>query len=833
MHHQPLPTRMTRASLTLAVRLALFGLVAGTGLPVTALVYAAQTSAVQERDFAIAPGLLEQALAQFASTADISVSFEPALTRNRQSPGVSGLHDVDQALQRLLAGSGVQAVRLPGGGYALTASVDVQGAVELGATSIQSQGLGDVTEQSGSYTTGTVSIGKGRQSIKDMPQTVSVISRQRLEDQKLTTLGDALAQTTGISRYEGSMVASRYLSRGFEITNFRVDGGPSVADTQWKNLDTAIYDHIEVLRGADGLFAGQGEPGGTVNLVRKRPTAQAQASITTSASRWDAYRTELDASGPLAFDGKLRGRAVVVIENKDSFIDYANSSRDLFYGVLEGDLGDSTTLFGGYTHDRTHSSDQAYGLPRYSTGEDLKLSRSTYLAGAHDYSDRTEDTWFMNLTQQLGERWTLDINGVYTKLHSTRDYYNFAGAIDPQTGSGSFAEWGGQDGYTHEKAVDIAFKGSFELLGLQHDLITGWSWHDYVTSSPLYGATSVVIDDIFNFKPRDYSSQKASQYLQANTWLHKHTDGGYVSLRMQLAEPLHWIVGGSLTNYRYDWEYASADGSTSPTRYSDRRVFVPYTGLSYDLTPEWTAYGSISEIYKSQANRLTGPLPGSGSLDPVTGRNHEIGLKGSLFNGRLNTYVALYYIKRENEAVRDRTYGSYTDASGASCCYVGDGEAISKGIDFEVSGEVLDRLQATLGYTYNHIDKSQTSLDYTSLTPKHLAKLFATYQMSGDWSRLKVGGGVTAQSATYVTGSAAVRDASGRLTDTYQDFDFSQAGYTLWSAFADYQIDSRWSVGVNLENLFDKTYYSTVGYSDYANFYGEPRRYTVTLRGKF
>lgn len=93
-------------------------------------------------------------------------------------------------------------------------------------------------------------------------------------------------------------------------------------------------------------------------------------------------------------------------------------------------------------------------------------------------------------------------------------------------------------------------------------------------------------------------------------------------------------------------------------------------------------------------------------------------MKGSLWDGRLNTYLAVYYVKREGEAVRDPSSGSSSNPqTGASCCYLREGEVTSKGIDVEISGEVLERLQATFGYTYNHIEKNASSLDYTSLTP--------------------------------------------------------------------------------------------------------------------
>ncbi|MFF7706666.1 TonB-dependent siderophore receptor [Pseudomonas sp. NPDC007930] len=769
-------------------------------------------------------GPLANSLARFASEAGVVLSFDAASTQGKTAPALEGNYSVEAGFATLLAGSQLQVARQPSGVYLLLPALEGEGVIPLGVSQISGTGLGEVTEQTGSYTTGAVSVGKTRQSIKELPQTVSVITRQRLEDQQLTTVNQAMAQTTGISLFEGSMTSTRYLSRGFEITNFRIDGGASIANGVWKNTDTAIYDHIEVLRGADGLYAGAGEPGGTLNFVRKRPTLQPQASITTSAGRWDDYRTELDASGPLAFDGKLRGRAVVVSQNKQSFIDYAGSNHDLFYGVLEADLTDSTNLFVGLNHDRYRDSDQAYGLPRYSNGDDLKLPRSTFLAGANDYITQRDDTYFATLKQQLGEQWSLNVDTLYTRNRTLRDYYNFNGAVDPATGAGVSAEWGGQDAVSYEKSVDVSVRGNFEGWGLQHNLVAGWMWHNYQSTLPLYSGGTVTVPNIFSFSPADYPSLKGQAYQVADLSESRRSDGVYANLRLQLAEPLHWIIGASLTNYRYDYSNLAPDGSGSVSKYNDSDVLVPYTGLTYALTPEWTAYASVSEIYKSQADRLAGPAPSTRPLDPITGRNYEVGLKGSLWGGRVNTYAALYYVKREGDAVRDPAYPtSTTSATGASCCYLREGQVLSKGLDVEVSGELWPRVQATLGYTYNQIDKRSSALDYTSLTPKHLAKLYASYQLPGAWQALKVGGGATLQSASYVEGS----------TTEQATYSFSQAGYSLWNAFAHYDLDDHWGLALNIENLFDKHYYSTIGYSNYANFYGEPRRYVFSLSGRF
>ncbi|UFH49861.1 TonB-dependent siderophore receptor [Pseudomonas sp. KNUC1026] len=769
---------------------------------------------------------LAGALQAFGQQTGMEVLYSPQLLEGKRASAVSGSLEPADGLRQLLAGT---QLTYQVQGNTLVLMPAAQGdAVQLGVTSVSGQGLGVTTEGSGSYTTGAVTMGKTTQSIKEIPQTVSVISRQRIEDQKLTNLDQALTQTTGITRYQGSMTSSRYLSRGFEITNFRVDGSAAIGDSVWPDVDTAIYDHIELLRGADGLFAGNGEPGGTINLARKRPTYDNQLSITNSVSRWDHYRTEIDASGSLAFDGKLSGRAVVVSQSQNSFMDYVGSNRDLFYGVLQADLTDTTTLLAGITHDRSNSSDQAYGLPRYSNGDDLKLPRSTYLAGYKDRYTRTDDSYFLRLEQQLADDWKFSLDGVYTKQNVVRDFYNFNGSVDPATGSGVSASWGYQKYEPRERSFDATVTGSFDLFGLRHDVIAGWMWHDYKVVVPGYESASgdVVVPNIFLFNPRDYPSLRGSETLSSTGHTYRRSDGAYGSLRLQLAEPLHLILGGSLTNYNYSYLELDPAGVGDPTTYEDRNVFVPYAGLTYDLTPEWTAYTSVSEIYKSQADRLKGPVPGTSSLDPITGRNYEVGLKGELLDGKLNTYLTVYYTKREGQAVRDGGLTSSNPNDGASCCWLPNGEAVSKGIDFEVSGEVLPRLQATFGYTYNHM-ATRNAVAYSSLTPKHLAKLFASYQMPGAWAKLRVGAGVVAQTTSYVSGE--VVNSAG---DTV-DYKFNQSGYAIWSAFANYQIDKHWSAALNYENVFDKTYYSTVGESGYANFYGEPRNYTLSLTGKF
>ncbi len=213
------------------------------------------------------------------------------------------------------------------------------------------------TEGTRSYTTGSMSTSAGLPlSIRETPQSVSVITRQRIEDQGLNNLDDVVKAAPGVTLRRTGSDRREYLARGFRIDNLMYDGLPTTAGTftldTLSATDLAIYDRIEVVRGATGLMTGAGDPSATLNLVRKRPTATPQASVTTSAGSWDRYRTEIDVSNKLNDSGTLRGRAVAAYEDNDSFIDVRGTKRQTFYGILEGDLSDATTFTIGASKQR-------------------------------------------------------------------------------------------------------------------------------------------------------------------------------------------------------------------------------------------------------------------------------------------------------------------------------------------------------------------------------------------------------------------------------------------------------------------------------------------------
>ena len=253
----PLPLT-AKTAMARAVRLALFGLTLAS-LPALAL-QATPAHAQSQAAYEIAPGSLGNALTQFGVQAGVTISFDTQQTRNLTSEGLKGSYTVEEGLARLLANSGLAAQRQSNGGYVLVASTS-DGPLQLRATEVTTNQLGTVTEGSGSYTPGTIATAtKLVLTPRETPQSISVVTRQAMDDFSLKSLDDVMRHTPGITVAAYDSERTSYYSRGFAIRNFQYDGIPILQDAQYSSghtlTDTVIYDRVEILKGATGLLTG-------------------------------------------------------------------------------------------------------------------------------------------------------------------------------------------------------------------------------------------------------------------------------------------------------------------------------------------------------------------------------------------------------------------------------------------------------------------------------------------------------------------------------------------------------------------------------------------------
>ncbi|WP_437884566.1 TonB-dependent siderophore receptor [Pseudomonas sp. LRF_L74] len=797
---------------------------------------------IRNLTYDIPAGPLANQLNQFAAQAGIYLASDGSLTAGKSAPALRGSYGVEQALQRLLEASGLEAVRLDGNHFELRPAASQSGALQLSTTTVTGQGMGESTENSGSYTTDLTSVGsKTPTSIRQTPQAVSVVTDQVIQDRRMTDLADALKVTPGITVQNNNYRLSDFYSRGFKIENIQIDGAaPMALGTTAgsfysnKNYNMVEFDHVEVLRGSSSLFGGTGDPGGMINLVRKRPLDVYQMKIDLSAGSWDNYRSQFDVTGPMGFDGKLRGRLIAAYTNRQYFMDDRGTEQPTLYAVIEADILPSTRLTFGGRSEEYHETGSGTGLPRYSTGADLGLPRHTSLTESWAYSDGHSQEVFAKLDHEFNDDWKANVS--YTQTYDSgfvKSAFNF-GSVDSSTGTGP--AWSGNTNrwLSEQYLLDANVAGKFRFMGQEHELLFGADrqkitsrWRGTNQSLNTGGPIDVFDPDStqWNEPPtrkdffRDYDPNTQEQY------------GLYSTLRLHPLDQLHVIVGARAHRYKYHSTYRllanDVWGLQSEINTREATKIVPYGGVVYDLTSEWSAYASYSEIYKPQQNQLAGPLPGS-SLEPMTGKTYETGLKGELFDGAVNATIALYYTKREHQAVQDPNYPLTNILYGGNCCYVDNGEVVSKGLDLELTGEILPGWMVLSGYTYNNNRNRYNSAVLSSITPKHLFKFWSTYQLTGELHDFKVGGGVNIQSSNYVSGTATPLNGGASVP-----FDYTQAGYAIWNALAEYRIDDHWTLTYNLNNMFDKKYYSTVGSSASGNWYGEPRNHMLTLRGTF
>ena len=368
-----------------AVHAAALGLIIAGGSLTAAAPLAAEQGVQQKRAYQVPAGNLSSALSTFASQAGITLPIEPGLVEGLRSPGLNAATSVEGGLQQLLQGTGLQVSAQGNGLYLLTPQVS-DTALELGATSITGQGLTQTTENSGSYTTGAMQTAtKLPLSLRETPQSVSVVTRKRMDDKAMTTISDVVKSAPGLFlNNAGGAGRPTFSSRGFDVDNIMYDGFPTSFLTYLPSGDAnlAMYDRVEIVRGPNGLAQGAGSPAGAINLVRKRPTRQFQGTLTGSAGSWDDYTGTLDVGGPLNDSGTLRARTVVSRQDAKSFRDSVKSDNDLFYGVVDADLSENTTLtLGGYRQ-KSHTNYIWGGLPMARGGGHLGLPRDTFLG--HD-----------------------------------------------------------------------------------------------------------------------------------------------------------------------------------------------------------------------------------------------------------------------------------------------------------------------------------------------------------------------------------------------------------------------------------------------------------------
>jgi outer membrane receptor for ferric coprogen and ferric-rhodotorulic acid len=687
----------------------------------------------------------------------------------------------------------------------------------LPAVRVRASADSDKTEGSGSYAPASTGTATGlKLAPRDTPQSVSVVTRQQIDDQGMRNVADALISTTGVSVKAVDRGRNTLVVRGFEVNNFQFDGIPfATGNIGLEELSTAIYDRIEVVRGATGLLSGFGDPSAAVNLVRKRADSKTfTGSASVELGSWKHRAGTVDLSTPLNTDGSLRARVVGHAYSQDAFIDLEHSRGSVLFATMEADLTPDTRLTLGASDQRDKRRGVLwFPLPLwYSDGTRTDWPRNFTSATRWNRWDTSEQTAFARLEHTLPNRWTLRADASWRRQDEESKMLWFANEdqLDRDTGVGITAD-GPYHYHAQPRQLHLAFSasGPFEWFGRRHEaafgvlrsrLADGWNNRDLIGTLPPVG----------NFNAWDGSypePEMGPEYVASKGTTTQHAIYGVA--RFQVTDPLKLIAGARVASWKRNEEAAA--WTANPYTTEHKRVVTPYAGIVYDLTRSLSAYASYTTIYKPHTTERTA----DGSfLEPLDGKSYEVGLKGEFLDGRLQATTALFRTDQDNFPVQVGSVGNMP-------IYAGAQGTKSQGWEFEVVGQITQQWNVLAGWT-QYSAKDAQGVHVNAHHPRKQFKLTTQAALPAIASGLSVGGALRweDQPPKRQTNPVGVEEETG------------QPAYTLVDLSARYAIDRHWSLQLNVNNVFDKTYRTASAWWA-GSLYGEPRNVKLTAKYQF
>ena len=650
--------------------------------------------------------------------------------------------------------------------------------------------------------------------LKETPQTVNVITRQQLDDFALDNTRDVLRNTPGIIVSNQETERTSYLARGFEISNVLVDGvGIPLEGYNYNNdnPDSFLFDRIEVVKGANALNNGIGDPGATINMIRKRPTSDLQTAFNASYGSWNTQRYEVDVSSPLTQDGKVRGRVFGYQQTGDSYLDRYELEKNGIGAVVEADITDTTLLTAGYTETNHKPNGVNWGSnPLINTeGEQLSYSRNYNYSPSWTYWDSNIKSYFAELEQKLGGDWTAKLT--YDEKRTQRDskLLFLSGKPGANGTSGIFLYPGMYIDDNKEQQASLSFSGTYPLWGQRHEASLGYVWAKNRLDELGYAGSFVnpLTTDLASFTPEEPSWDMSK--TSGEMHIRQKNQSLYAATRLHLNDDLKLLLGAN---------YVQAESSGSSygkdTVYDEDKV-LPYAGLTYNFSPEYTGYLSYTSIFRPQTTKAD-----DGSINkPIEGESYEVGVKGSWLDDKLTATMAVFRTEQSNYPLRDSDGIPTLRTTQVS-------DLRSQGYEFGLAGQLTDHFNLSFGYTQFSLKDLINGGDARTFNPTQSFNLLTTYQVP-QLPKLKLGLGVQWQDQTYLD----VPEATANGVITQKAGIIEQDAYALVNLMASYELNEHMTLQANGNNLTNEKY--LFNFPNQQGFYGAPANYSVAVKFKY
>lgn len=766
---------------------------------------------------------LGQSLVELAEQAGVTIVAPDALVAGRAAPPVSGTLSPEDALRRLLAGSGLSTRVGEGGAIIVTAAPSDQpqsGPARLEPITVEAVLEGTLTD---SYAApDNFAATRTDTPTIDTPQSTQAITRQALEDAGATDVADAYDYLSGITREGnvGAIFGDAYLARGFVADNILINGNRSGRPT---TLDTANVERVEALRGPTATLFGRADPGGLVNVVTKQPLAepfyeaelQGGSGFFGDGSRYRDVRATVDTGGPIDEQGRLRYRFNAAAEYERSFRRDIDDKLFFVSPVVDFELDDKTVAnlelayqYREFVYDRgVPFIDGKPELPvDWYVGEDQAPNiDGHYLSGTF----RVDRELTNALTARLGVYSSYnDVDGPGVEVASVNETLATAQAnrfdfdisslvvtVQPELVA-EFAT--GPVGHTVLFGVDASY-GKFSsdiMVGAR-----GSAFNIFIPGFP------VDIPEIDLSQPGNIKSSGDTTAREL---------GIYVQDQIDLSEQWKLLAG-----LRWDAVWLDAEQEVVPFFPRDKRNFedtalLPRVGLVYQPIEEIGLFASYSETYRPPTG--TNLVDANGDqVDPEEGRSVEVGIKLDALDGKVTGTLAAFRADKDNVITSDPNI-PFT--------FVNLGKVRSQGVEFDLAGEVFENF--SLGLSYAYTDAQIDSNDNPSLpkgtklrnVPRHAASVQAAYRfMEGPLQGLRLFGGIVYEDDKQTNiNSATVRT---KIPD-----------YLRFDVGASYDFTENIQARLFIQNLTDEEYYTSAS-NENSVFPGQPFNATLGVRVRF
>ncbi len=846
--HTPTQASSNRISLSL-LALFLVTITMAHTVPV-AVIHAQEPAATTGRTFDIPPQPLSSALLQFSDNTNLELLFDATLTRDMRTQGVSGTHSPEEALGLLLENTGLTYRWTSTGGVALerlpTAPVlltPVEPNHQSPSSAQDRNGqpavakpvkvpeivVKEIRERDDTQTyvaEESTTATRTDTPIRDVPQSIQVITRKIIEEQRTFRLQDALQNVSGINVSESA--ASLYESlivRGFDAsarTYFR--NGLFDPFAQFTASDTYNIRRLEVLKGPAAVLYGQGDPGGVINIVTNRPLPNAAYSANVTLGNFHFYRSELDATGPLNASKTVLYRLNVAGQKAGSFMDYANRDLAAIAPTITWLMSSRTTLTVEADYLRRWSNDP-YGLPAQGTllpniNGPIPRNRSTTLGDFSSFN-RTSYRVGYDLTHQFNDKWSIRNAFRHTIAEDDANnlYAGFNGILAPdQRTIGRFQVLQPGVSRRHANSMITNLVGHLQFLNMEHTLLTGVELRQEKTDQSIYTFAAAPPLDLF---APNYSLPPLAFDGPRNSFNADNKTAGFYAQDQVTILPNLKFLGG----LRFDYVHQFTKSATA-SHSSDNHAVSPRLGLVYQPIEPVSLYTSWTKGFQPTSPSSFNP---TGELfKPERSTQYEVGVKTFMFENRVSATLAWFHLTRENLVTP-----SPDPAQALQGFSVQTGEQRSQGIELDVTAQLAPGWNVITGYAYT--DAEVTKDNDLTLVAKRLANvpynkftLWSTYFLQdGPFKGFGLGGGIfafTNRNSTIFEGGVDMPGYVRADAALYYNHDLKPGS---WLGAKNV------NVALNVRNLLDQRYVATSYNGSSQFFFGEPRTVLATVGMRF